>query len=372
MTGSNAPRHPHALPDTTAPLNVMGLMSGTSVDGIDIAMLTTDGITVGAPGPRGGFDYLPQEQAEIRAAFGQQLPSQAAIAAVTTAHIRAIDAFLTRNPEQTPDLIGFHGQTTFHDPARRLTVQIGDAQALANRYGVPVVADFRKADVAAGGEGAPFAPLFHVAMTDGLPRPLAVLNLGGVGNVTWIGNAADDLLAFDTGPANALIDDWMMQRTGASRDDNGQAARAGQVNEAWLVTLMDNAYFTRPPPKSLDREDFRPDRWPDGVTVDDGAATLTEFTARSVAMALPHLPQPPLRWLVTGGGRHNPTLMRRLSVALDASVEQVEAIGHDGDAVEAQAFAFLAMRSLRCLPLSVPGTTNVPKPMTGGRLVMPE
>lgn len=346
-------------------------MSGTSVDGVDVAMLTTDGEVIGERGPRGGYAYLAPEQRAIRAAFGQDIAPQAAIDAVTSAHIRAIDSFLAEHPGQKTDLIGFHGQTTFHDPARRLTVQIGDAQALANRFGVPVVTDFRLADVAAGGEGAPFAPLFHVAMTAGLPRPLAVLNLGGVGNVTWIGKGPDDLLAFDTGPANALIDDWMMHHAGQIRDEGGVTARSGQVDPVWLDTLMHNTYFERVPPKSLDREDFQPGQWPDAISVADGAATLTEFTARSVAMALPHLPQPPRRWLVTGGGRHNPTLMHRMAMALNAPVEPVEAIGHDGDAVEAQAFAFLAMRSLRGLPLSMPGTTNVPHPMTGGRTVMP-
>lgn len=347
-------------------------MSGTSVDGVDVAMLTTDGEVIGEQGPRGGYAYLATEQHAIRAAFGQDVASQAAIDAVTGAHVRAIDSFLAEHPEQKPDLIGFHGQTTFHDPARRLTVQIGDAQALANRYGIPVVTDFRLADVAAGGEGAPFAPLFHVAMTARLPRPLAVLNLGGVGNVTWIGAGPDDLLAFDTGPANALIDDWMVHHTGQIRDEGGVMALSGQIDPVWLDTLMNNTYFARVPPKSLDREDFQPGRWPDGMSVADGAATLTEFTAQSVALALAHLPLPPRQWLVTGGGRHNPTLMRRLSVALDASVEPVEAIGHDGDAVEAQAFAFLAMRSLRGLPLSVPGTTGVPRPLTGGRMMMPD
>jgi len=346
-------------------------MSGTSVDAVDIAMLTTDGETIGDRGPGHGYPFLADERQAIRAAFGQTVAPQAAVDAVTRAHVRAIDSYLAQYPDRKPDLLGFHGQTTFHDPSRHLTVQIGDARALANRYGVPVVADFRLADVAAGGQGAPFAPLFHVAMTADLPRPLAVLNLGGVGNVTWIGPGTDDLLAFDTGPANALIDDWMMARTGRSRDEGGATALSGQVDAAWLDSLLDNDYFDRRPPKSLDREDFQPGSWPDGMSVADGAATLTEFTARAVARALQHLPAPPLRWLVTGGGRHNPTLMRRLSVALDASVEPVEAIGHDGDAVEAQAFAFLAMRSLRGLPLSVPGTTGVPHPMTGGRVVMP-
>lgn len=352
-------------------MTVLGLMSGTSVDGVDVALLTSDGKTIAELGPRSGYGYLPEEQAAIRADFGQPVASDTARAAVTAAHVRAIDSFLAEFPDARPQLIGFHGQTTFHDPSRRVTVQIGDALALANRYGLPTVTGFRKADVAAGGEGAPLAPLFHAAMTAGLPRPLAVLNLGGVGNVTWIGEATDEILAFDTGPANALIDDWMQQRTGTARDTDGRAAAAGQIDADWLRELMDNAYFDREPPKSLDREAFQPASWPEALSTEDGAATLTEFTAQSVARALPHLPQPPLRWLVTGGGRHNPALMQRLAAVLGVPVEPVEAIGHDGDAVEAQAFAFLAVRAWRDLPLSLPGTTGVPHPMPGGEVVWP-
>lgn len=352
-------------------MTVLGLMSGTSVDGIDVALLTSDGETIADLGPRSGYGYLPEEQAAIRADFGQPVASETARAAVTAAHIRAIDSFLADNPSARPQVIGFHGQTTFHDPARRVTVQIGDALALANRYGVPVVTGFRKADVAAGGQGAPFAPLFHAAMTKGLPRPLAVLNLGGVGNVTWIGEGADEMLAFDTGPGNALIDDWMQRRTGTGLDTDGKAAAAGQVDADWLNDLMDNVYFDRLPPKSLDREAFQPGRWPETLSTEDGAATLAEFTVQSVARAVPHLPHPPLRWLVAGGGRHNPVLMQRLAETLGVPVEPVEAIAHDGDAVEAQAFAFLAVRAWRDLPLSLPGTTGVPHPMPGGEVVWP-
>lgn len=352
-------------------MTVLGLMSGTSIDGIDVALLTSDGETISELGPCAGYGYLPEEQAAIRADFGRPVASETAVAAVTAAHVRAIDSFLADFPQARPQLVGFHGQTTFHDPARRLTVQIGDARVLANRYGLPVVTAFRQADVAAGGEGAPFAPLFHAAMTAGLPRPLAVLNLGGVGNVTWIGEGEDDLLAFDTGPANALIDDWMQQRTGAGRDTDGAAAASGTVDADWLGRLLDNAWFERKPPKSLDREDFQPDSWPDTISTEDGAATLTAFTVQSVARAVPHLPQAPLRWLVTGGGRHNRTLMRQLAEALQVPVEPVETIGHDGDALEAQAFAFLAVRAWRDLPLSLPGTTGVPHPMPGGEVVWP-
>ncbi|MEC9344769.1 MAG: anhydro-N-acetylmuramic acid kinase [Pseudomonadota bacterium] len=352
------------------PLRVLGTMSGTSVDGIDLAILETDGETVSRIGPHGTFAYRPEEQQAIRAAFGRVDPGEAAVHAVTEAHGRAIADFLgsARLTAADIDLIGFHGQTTFHDPKAGVTVQAGDAEALSRRFGVPVVADFRKADVAAGGEGAPLAPLFHVAMTAGLERPLAVLNLGGVGNVTWIGAGEAPPVAFDTGPANALVDDWMRLRTGQSHDAGGAAALAGTVDRAWLRDLMQHPYFARPVPKSLDREAFRPAAWPD-LPVEDGAATLVAFTAAAVAAAVPHLPAAPLRWLVTGGGRHNPAIMAALSEVLGVPVQPVEAAGWDGDAVEAQAFAWLAARSVRGLPLSLPTTTGVPRPMPGGRLV---
>lgn len=350
-------------------LNVLGLMSGTSVDGIDVALLRTDGEHIARRGPHRTYDYRADEAQAIRASFGQAASTRAAVDAVTAAHIRAVEAFIAEHdlPAGEIELIGFHGQTTFHDPAAGVTVQIGDAERLARRFGVDVVSDFRAADVAAGGEGAPFAPLFHVAMTEGLPKPLAVLNLGGVGNVTWIG-ADQPPLAFDTGPANALIDDWMRHRTGQPFDEGGRAALGGTVDAGWLAELGDHDYFGRPPPKSLDRETFRPKRWPN-LSTPDGAATLVAFTARAVEAAQLHLPAPPEAWYVTGGGRRNPAIMRALAECLGAKVEPVEAIGWDGDAVEAQAFAFLAARVLRGLPLSLPTTTGVPRPTPGGRWI---
>ncbi len=229
-----------------------------------------------------------------------------------------------------------------------------------------MVADFRSADVAAGGEGAPLVPLFHAALVARLPKPIVVLNIGGVANVTWIGGAAQ-LLAFDTGPGNALIDDWVRRHTGAAADLDGALARAGRVSAPHVEQFLANPFFDRLPPKSLDRDDFR-EALPTGLSLEDGAATLTEMTAAAVAAATRHFPAPAEQWLVTGGGRHNPALMEALGRRLEVPVRPVEAVGWHGDALEAQAFAYLAVRSVLGLPLSLPSTTGVPRPTCGGRL----
>ena len=222
---------------------------------------------------------------------------------------------------------------------------------------------FRHADVASGGQGAPLAPVFHQALARDLPRPLAVLNLGGVANVTFI--AGDALLAFDTGPASALLDDWVGRHTGAAFDEDGRIARSGTVDTSVLAALLADPFFDRPPPKSLDRNAF-PLTAVEALGLADGGATLAAFTVHSVARAREHLPAAPARWLVGGGGRHNAALLDGLRAALGVAVDPVEAVGWDGDALEAQAFGFLAVRSLHGLPLSLPGTTGVPQPMPGG------
>ena len=265
-------------------------------------------------------------------------------------------------------LVGFHGHTVRHEPERRRTDQIGDGAALARRLGIEVVNDFRSSDVAAGGQGAPLVPLFHAALArrSGLAAPLAVLNLGGVANVTWIGGPADeDLLAFDTGPGCALIDDWVRQKTGAALDRDGRLARSGSVDRASLDALLAHPYFDASPPKSLDRNEFDPAPV-SGLAAGDGAATLVAFTADAAGRALAHMPAAPSRWLVTGGGRHNAALMAALGRRLGVPCDPVERVGWQGDALEAQAFGYLAVRSRRGLPLSLPRTTGVPHAVSGG------
>ncbi len=345
-------------------------MSGTSLDGIDVAAIETDGITVVEPGPALTIPYPPEFRERLRAILGSGKKS-AEIAAVETEltrlHAAAVGEFRRRFPDTRAELIGFHGHTIRHEPQARRTWQIGDGALLARLAGTDVVADFRSADVVAGGEGAPLAPLYHAALAAPLDKPLAVLNLGGVGNVTWIGANPDDILAFDTGPGNAPLDDWARHHTGQACDRDGALARAGRVSPDHVARFLAAPYFARTPPKSLDRDQFR-DFLPHGLDPADGAATLTEMTAAAVAASRAHFPAPARGWLVTGGGRHNPALMAALARHLGVAVRPVEAVGWDGDALEAQAFAYLAVRSTLGLPLSLPTTTGVFRPMPGGRL----
>jgi anhydro-N-acetylmuramic acid kinase len=347
----------------------LGLMSGTSMDGIDAALLRSDGNGVVTPGPFASFPYDPAFRARLRRLLGGGHPVELVERELTLLHGDAVDALLSRNHIDRTQvaLVGFHGQTILHAPAQRRTWQIGDGALLARRTGLDVVADFRSRDVAEGGEGAPLAPLYHAALSAELERPLAVLNLGGVANVTWIGEEDHEILAFDTGPGNALIDDWMLRHTGKPYDRNGALAAQGQARETAVAQLMADPYFARLPPKSLDRDAF--DVTPiDGLPTADGAATLTAFTVAAVAAARAHFPAPALHWLVTGGGRHNRTLMALLAERLTAPVAPVEDHGWNGDALEAQAFAYLAIRSVLGLPLTLPTTTGVAAPTTGGVL----
>jgi anhydro-N-acetylmuramic acid kinase len=354
--------------------HALGLMSGTSLDGIDVAALASDGQRHVIAGPALTVPYPDAFRERLRAVLGSVRPSReiaAVEAALTRLHADAVAQFRARHPAVAIDLIGFHGHTILHRPAERRTWQIGDGALLARLIGVDVVADFRSADVAAGGEGAPLAPLYHAALAAEMAKPVAILNLGGVGNVTWIGQANDDILAFDTGPGNALIDDWVRRHTGRAADIDGALARAGGVSAAHVARFARHPYFARKPPKSLDRDEFR-GAIPDDLALADGAATLTEMTATAVGAAVRHFPAGPREWLVCGGGRRNPALMAALARHLAAPVRPVEALGEavgwDGDALEAQAFAYLAVRSIRGLPLSLPTTTGALYPVCGGRL----
>ncbi|HEX3521564.1 MAG TPA: anhydro-N-acetylmuramic acid kinase [Stellaceae bacterium] len=344
----------------------MGLMSGTSLDGIDVAMIETDGRERVNPGPALTLSYPQEFRERLRSVLGGEGPVGVVEEELTRLHAEAVAQFLCQCPRTVIDVVGFHGHTILHRPAERRTWQIGDGGLLARRLGLDVVADFRSADVALGGQGAPLAPLFHAALGAALPKPIAVLNIGGIANVTWIGGPGE-ILAFDTGPGNALIDDWVRRQIGAAADLDGVLARAGAVSAAHVENFLVSSYFDRPPPKSLDRDDFRA-ALPTGLSLEDGAATLTEVTAAAVAAGTRHFPAPAKQWLVTGGGRHNPAVMQALARRLNATVRPVEAVGWHGDALEAQAFAYLAVRSILGLPLSLPSTTGVPRPTCGGRL----
>lgn len=355
----------------------IGLMSGTSRDGIDAALIETDG--EGAVKPV-AFHAMPYDEgfrvrlAESCArAMAMDAPGfEPLIASVeaelTERHVEAVADLLGRSGYIAQDVgvIGFHGHTVAHRPERRWTWQIGDGAALAGAFGITVVADLRSADVAAGGQGAPLMPVYHRALAAGLDKPVAVLNLGGVANITAIGSDGA-LVAFDTGMASGLIDNWMQAQGDAAYDAGGACAAQGVVDEARLAAMMADPWFAMPPPKSIDREAFTIDAVC-GMTLEDGAATLTAFSAEAVARAVAHLPERPRCIHVAGGGRHNATLMAMLAQRTGVDVRAVDALGWDGDALEAEGFAYMAVRRLAGLPISFPGTTGVPVPMTGGVL----
>ncbi len=348
----------------------IGLMSGTSCDGVDAALIRTDGRSIEAFGPNITVPYDGAFRARLQSCFGGKGPVAAVELELTERHAEAVRRLLALAERAPGDIaiVGFHGQTIHHAPAQRQTVQIGDGALLARLVGIDVINDFRSADVSAGGQGAPLAPVYHVARSEKLPKPLAVLNIGGVANVTWIGPTGE-LLAFDTGPGNALLDDWALRHTGKPADVGGTLAARGRASAAALAKLQSDPYFKLPAPKSLDRQHFKSiaDAALSGLGAADGAATLVAFTAWSAGEAMRMFPSPAREWLVCGGGRHNPVLVQALRSAVACSVRSVDEVGWNGDALEAQAFAFLAVRSLRGLPLSFPGTTGAPRPMPGGR-----
>ena len=367
-------------------VRAIGLMSGTSLDGVDAAIIETDGERIARFGPTDYRPYREQERAVLRQALAEAVtltdrkarPGVLAEAETLTTRIHAevVEELLLRNRIAAADIavLGFHGQTVIHRPQDKLTVQVGDGPALAKRLGIPVAYDFRQADIMAGGQGAPLVPVFHraIAATIERPHPVAVLNIGGVANVTYV-DGGPDPIACDTGPGNALIDDFMRARTGAPYDDRGDVAATGRPDRAFIERVLDHAFFGLKPPKSLDRNAFAfaniglPE-----FSVPDGAATLSALTVAAVARAVAHLPRPPRAWIVAGGGARNRTLMRMLAEQLSpATVETADQAGFSADALEAQAFAFLAVRMLRGLPITFPTTTGAPKPMRGGVVAKP-
>jgi anhydro-N-acetylmuramic acid kinase len=366
-------------------IKAIGLMSGTSLDGVDVALIETDGERVLGFGPTGYRAYREEERALLGRALAEgalltdrrSRPGVLAEAErfVTAVHAETVENFLKAEAiaKDRVALVGFHGQTVLHKPAVKLTVQIGDGPALARQLRLPVAYDFRAADVAAGGQGAPLVPVFHQALARDLarPHPIAVLNLGGVANVTYVDGG--DPVACDTGPGNALIDDFMRARVGAPYDNHGDVAATGKPDHQFIRDVLDNPFFAEKPPKSLDRNAFAfaniglPD-----FSVPDGAATLSALTVEAVALIVPHLPAVPKAWIVAGGGARNRTLMKMLAARLSpASVETADNAGWSADALEAQAFAYLAARVLAGKPITFPKTTGVAKPLAGGIIARP-
>ncbi|MEM0945786.1 MAG: anhydro-N-acetylmuramic acid kinase [Pseudomonadota bacterium] len=359
------------------PIRALGAMSGTSLDGVDAAAIVTDGVNIYGFGKTAYRRYSQAERDVLRAALGMPMDAPGVADAaeiVETAHATLLSEF------ERPDVVGFHGQTTLHAPDRGVTVQIGDGRILAEVLGCPVVWDFRSSDVGLGGQGAPLAPFWHHACARwfGADEPIAFLNLGGVGNLTWIDPRIADpaaegaLLAFDTGPANAPIDDLVSSRWGEPYDRDGARAATGKAADGVLEAMLAAPYFSKIPPKSLDRDDFS--GLADAVSdlpPEAAAATLTAAAAASVIAGMAHCPSPPSRLYVTGGGRRNPVMMKMLAAGIACPVVPVEEAGLDGDMMEAQAFAFLAVRVLRGLPTSAPGTTGVAAAVGGGQVSRP-
>jgi anhydro-N-acetylmuramic acid kinase len=354
---------------TDKPTRAIGLMSGTSLDGVDVAWLETDGHTITHFGPTASLHYEDQLRTDLR-----RLLDLAPTISPNDPFLKDVEHRLTQDHAiavglvgRTADVIGFHGQTILHAPDQRKTCQIGDAALLAKICRIPVVHDFRSADMAEGGQGAPFAPLFHAAMAASLPKPLLIVNIGGVANITYLGENGD-IIACDAGPGNGPLDDLAQKHLGQPYDKDGALAASGTVDTARLATLLAHPYFALPAPKSLDRLTFSAliAQAIEGLSPADAAATLAAFSTAAIAQ-IP-LPAAPLRVLISGGGRRNPILMSGLARAFDVPVQPVEAAGWDGDALEAQCFAYLAVRSLKGLPLSLPSTTGVSRPLTGGQL----
>lgn len=347
------------------------------MDGIDVALIETDGDSLIKCQAFSVGDYEPELRKMLldrlaNPSLASSPPPEDLVVAVTDAHILAAEHMMKQNrisPEEI-NLIGFHGQTIFHAPERRITIQIFDGQRAAHRLNIPVASDFRTADVLAGGQGAPLAPLYHRAKLGDVKEPTAVLNIGGVSNITYCD--AGNVIAFDTGPGSALIDDFMRKRRGLAFDRDGLLARSGIVDEVLLQKWLSHSYFKSAPPKSLDRNHFH-DISSDlaSLSDSDGAATLLDFTVKSIVRACDHLPHKPYRWFICGGGRHNHLLMERLQNELRVPVAPVEDLGWNGDMLEAECFAWLAVRILNGSVLSLPTTTGVPRPMTGGRIDYP-
>lgn len=360
-------------------LRAIGLMSGTSMDGIDVALIETDGFDVVNPVASHAVSYRVDERDLIASAIeaartltdrlARPKPLAQAEHMITERHTEAVLELLAREglSARDVDVIGFHGQTVLHRPEIGLTMQLGMGQALANATSIDVVYDLRALDMSAGGEGAPLAPVFHKALAQHVPGwPVAFLNIGGVANVTWVGRNGK-ILAFDTGPGNALIDDFVRARSNRMHDENGAYAQAGAVQHEALHAMLMAPYFAAPPPKSLDRNGFDPAPVSE-LSLQDGTATLAAFTAEAAARACAFFSETPGIWVVCGGGRHNKAIMCAIAERVEGLVVPTEAVGLDGDMLEAQAFAYLAVRSLRGLPISFPSTTGVSEAMTGGVL----
>lgn len=368
-----------------AEICALGMMSGTSMDGIDVAVVWTDGRDQVRRGPGGFFPYEAAFRRRIEAALEtakaikhrDERPGNllALEAEITERHARAVREFLSAHPALEPALIGFHGQTVLHRPERALTVQLGDGALLARKTGIAVVSDMRAKDMEHGGQGAPLAPAYHAALAHSLPEglrryPVCFVNIGGISNITFVPEAGDPV-AFDSGPGNALIDQWVAREGDVPFDSDGMIASEGGIVEEVVARYLDKPFFAKAGPKSLDRGDFTLAE-AGGMELSDGARTLANLSAVAILQAAEHLPQVPRLWILCGGGRRNPHIVADMKASAgEDAVILAEDAGFDGDAMEAEAWAYLAARAKAGLPLSWPTTTGCRLPVTGGRMDRP-
>ncbi len=327
------------------------------MDGIDVAALQTDGKSIVKTGAFTSTPYNAAFRKKLKGALGKR-KAPALEKELTQLHAKAVKQFLKKHKSRVSDFdwMGFHGHTLHHEPSRKITVQIGDGKLLHRLTGIPVVYDFRSLDVKAGGQGAPLVPVYHQAIASLLKKPVVFLNIGGVANITYVGGG-DMLLACDTGPGNALIDDWMHKHKKGAFDKGGLIAAKGKVDTAWVKQFLKHPYFKKKLPKSLDRNAFNK-HVPQHLNVQDGAATLTQMTVEAITHTLKQCPKQPAQIIVCGGGRKNAEMLRRLHKATGIKPMLVEQLKLDGDAIEAQAFAYLAVREVLGLPISFKGTTG--------------
>ena len=346
----------------------LGLMSGTSLDGIDAALLETDGDRYVRAGMSICLPYDLNFRKNLRSILWEKGSIEPVENKLTLLHAKAVRILLKKADLKSDDIdvIGFHGHTILHEPDKGRTYQIGDGALLADETNIDVVSDLRTNDIENGGQGAPLVPLYHLALTSEMEMPIVVLNIGGVSNITYIDGHETSMVSFDIGPGNALIDDWVNSKLGQSFDYNGEIAASGRICKKLLNEFLSSEYLKKVPPKSIDRNEFEI-HIPNEMSVEDGAATLTALTSETIKGSIKFFPKKPKRWLVTGGGRHNHYLMKKLTSSLGEKVEPIECIGLQGDALEAQAFSYLAVRSIRGLHLTLPNTTGVRMPVSGGK-----
>jgi anhydro-N-acetylmuramic acid kinase len=369
-------------------MRALGLMSGTSMDGIDVALIETDGENTVQRLAAAEFGY----DAGFRRALAAGLETAKAInkrderpgnlsnieQEITDRHAAAVRAFLRQNASEDIGIIGFHGQTVLHRPEAGLTVQLGDGKRLAAALGIPVVYDMRANDMVHGGQGAPLVPAYHAALAASLEpglskgKPVCFVNIGGISNITFV-QEGQTPIAFDTGPGNTLIDQWVERHAGIPFDDGGRIAAEGGVVRRVADAYLAKPFFSAKPPKSLDRDDFTIEA-ADGLELSDGARTLARVSAEAIFASVKHLPEPPSLWIICGGGRKNQTMMadlRELAIASDSRVVTAEDCGLNGGSMEAEAWAYLAVRRLKGLALTFPQTTGVKEPVSGGVLARP-